>query len=318
MSNSFSLTCSQCGGQIQLPKGRTRIKCPYCGTEQVLTGEVAQQVQMEDVHTCPVCNKDDKLEKVSAIGMRDHSSRLAKILTLEEPNYLSAQKPEKDPARLQGLELLSPAQIEKQKQSVIAMWLIGCFGAFSFLMMLCGTSEFFVLAVVVSMPLFFHFYYRAKPFRLAVENPGAIRFASTMFLIIAAGVFIIMVIATPKLYLFFSVISGSFFWLSMILLKRWRFIAQKHPSNGSSNSNLTWYEKEANEKYQRALNAYERELQANQKLYNEHGRKLAVWSELYYCSRDDIVILPAEGLYAPARDMESFVNIQANRRNEKG
>jgi predicted RNA-binding Zn-ribbon protein involved in translation (DUF1610 family) len=315
MNDIFSLTCSQCGGQIQFPKGRTRIKCPYCGTEQVLTGEVAEQVQMEGVHICPVCNKDDKLEKVSAIVTREHYSPLAKILTLEEPNYLSAQKPEKDPVRLQGLELLSPAQIRKQKQAVTAMWLIGVFGAFSFLMMLCGTSEFFFLAVVVSMPLFFYFYYQASPFRLAVENPSTIRFASTMFLIIAAGVFIIMAIATPKLYLFLSVISGSFFWLGMILLKRWRFITQKYPSNGSSHSNLTWYEKEANEKYQRALNAYERELQANQKLYNEHGRKLAVWSELYYCSRDDIVILPREGLSANARDMETFVNIQANRRN---
>jgi len=39
MNNSFSLTCAQCGGQIQLPKGQTRIKCPYCGTEQVLPRE---------------------------------------------------------------------------------------------------------------------------------------------------------------------------------------------------------------------------------------------------------------------------------------
>jgi len=272
---------------------------------------------MEGAHICPVCNKDDRLKKVSAIVTREHYSPLAKILTLKEPNYLSAQKPEKDPARLQDLELLSPAQIEKQKQAVIAMWLVGCFGAFSFLLMLCGASEFFVLAAIVSMPLFFHFYYRARPFKLAVENPGTIRFASTMFLIIAAGVFIIMVIAAPKLYLFFSVISGSFFWLGMILLKRWRFITQKRQPNGSSNSNSTWYEKEANEKYQHALNAYERELQANQELYNDYGRKLAVWSELYYCSRDDIVILPAEGLYAPARDMETFVNIHANRRSGK-
>jgi predicted RNA-binding Zn-ribbon protein involved in translation (DUF1610 family) len=317
MNNSFSLTCSQCGGQIQLLKGRTRIKCPYCGTEQVLTGEIAQQVQMEGAHICPVCNKDDKLEKVSAIVAREHYSPLAKILTVEEPNYLSAQKPEKDPARLNDLELLSPAQIAKQKRAVTTMWLIGCFGAFSYLMSVCGGNEFFFLTAIVSMPLFFHFYYQASPFRLAVENPSTIRFASTMFLIIAAGVFIIMVIAAPKLYLFFSVISGSFFWLGMILLKRWRFITQKHPSNGSSHSNLTWYEKEANEKYQRALNAYERELQANRKLYSEHGRKLAVWSELYYCSRDDIVILPAEGLYTPAQDMETFVNIQASRRNKK-
>jgi len=317
MNNSFSLTCSQCGGQTQLPKGRTRIKCPYCGTEQVLTGEIAQQVQMEGAHICPVCNKDDKLEKVSAIVTREHYSPLAKILTVEEPNYLSAQKPEKDAARLQDLELLSPAKIEKQKQAVTAMWLIGGFSAFSFLMMLCGTSEFFILAIVVSMPLFFHFYYQANPFRLAVENPSTIRFASIMFLIIAAGVFILMVIAIPKLFLSSSVISGSFFGLGMILLKRWRFITKEHPSNGSSNSNLTWYEKEANEKYQSALNAYERELQANQKLYNDYGRKLAIWNELYYCSRDDIVILPAEGLYAPVRDMETFVNIQANRRNKK-
>lgn len=317
MTNTFSLTCSQCGGQIQLPKGRTRIKCPYCGTEQVLTGEVAQQVQMEGVHICPVCNKDDKLEKVSAIGMRERSSRLAKVLTLEEPNYLSAQKPEKDPARLRDLELLSPAQIAKQKQAVTAMWLIGVFGGFFFLMSICGASDFYILAAVVSMTLFLHFYYQASPFRLAIENPSTVRFVSIAFLTLSILTFIAMLVTGPNSYLFFAVTSGSFFALGMILRKRWRFITKEYPMNGSFNSNPTWYEKEANEKYQHALNAYERELQANQKLYNKHGRKLAVWSELYYCSRDDIVILPAEGLYAPARDMETFVNIQANRRNRK-
>lgn len=317
MTNTLSLTCAQCGGQIQLPKGRTRVQCPYCGTEQVLTGEVAQQVQMEGVHICPVCNKDDRLEKVSAIVAREHYSPIAKILTLEEPNYLSAQKPEKDPARLNDLELLSPAQIQKQKQAVTAMWVVGGFGTFFFLMALCGTSEFYILAAGVSMILSLHFYYQANPFRLATENPSTIRFASIAFLALSTLVFIAMLIVEADAYLFFAVTSGSFFALGMILLKRWRFITKEYPSNGSSRSNSIWYEKEANEKYQRELSAYERELQANQKLYHEHGRKLAVWSELYYCARDDIVILPAEGRYAPARDMETFVNIQANRRNRK-
>jgi DNA-directed RNA polymerase subunit RPC12/RpoP len=101
MNNSFSLTCSQCGGQIQFPKkGRIRIKCPYCGTEQVLTGEVAQQVQMEGVHICPVCNKDDKLEKVSAIVLRETRGRedrsiLAQMLTLSIPDYYDLSGPER-------------------------------------------------------------------------------------------------------------------------------------------------------------------------------------------------------------------------------
>ena len=183
-------------------------------------GRSCQRVQMEGVHICPVCNKDDKLEKVSAIVMREHSSHLAKTLTLEEPNYLSAQKPEKDLARLRDLELLSPTQIAKQKQAVTAMWLIGGFGAFFFLMSICGASDFYILAAVVSMTLFLNFYYQANPFRLANENPGTVRLVAIAFLTLCILVFIAMLVTGPNSYLFFAVTSGSFFALGMILMKR--------------------------------------------------------------------------------------------------
>lgn len=38
MTHTLSLTCSQCGGQIQLPKGRTQTKYSWRGVAHILLG----------------------------------------------------------------------------------------------------------------------------------------------------------------------------------------------------------------------------------------------------------------------------------------
>lgn len=94
MSKTLPISCANCGGQVVFPAGVTRSKCPYCGTDQILTGETARQVQQEGAPVCPVCKQNDRLEKVSAIVGKDsaaHPSKLAQWLRLSE---LSHPEPE--------------------------------------------------------------------------------------------------------------------------------------------------------------------------------------------------------------------------------
>lgn len=278
MNNSFSLTCSQCGGQIQLPKGRTRIKCPYCGTEQVLTGEVAQQVQMEGAHVCPVCHKDDRMEKVTAIVVREtrsseNRSFLAKMLMLRRPEHYDLSKPERyttnipsDPGPWNKLK--SPKEVLK-----IALWIIG--------LNLCYMYNYFFHWIDV--------------------------FPIETFL--CSGLIIVLAV----IWLSFALASLSM--SDVTQTEAW------HKFQQSQYLEALERQKKLDAEYQQEIQAYSKTIkektEINLALEKHHEQKLEVWRELYYCSRDDIVILPAEGLYAPARDMETFVNIQANRRSRE-
>ncbi len=94
MSKTLPISCANCGGQVAFPTGGTRAKCPYCGTDQILTGETARQVQQEGAPLCPVCKQNDRLEKVSAIVGKDstaYPSKLAQWLRLSD---LSHPEPE--------------------------------------------------------------------------------------------------------------------------------------------------------------------------------------------------------------------------------
>ena len=72
--------------------------------------------------------------------------------------------------------------------------------------------------------------------------------------------------------------------------------------------------RDAEDAYQREMVRYRKQLAFVQEQKKQQSEKNSIWLELYHCSRDDIVFLPAEGDSAPAKDMESFIDIQWNRR----
>ncbi|MHC1740285.1 MAG: hypothetical protein AB9897_04155 [Anaerolineaceae bacterium] len=59
--------CSSCGGSF----ADSYKFCPYCGREKPISQQMNVVAPLEDlVHACPVCHKNDKVEKVSVIYSR--------------------------------------------------------------------------------------------------------------------------------------------------------------------------------------------------------------------------------------------------------
>lgn len=97
MTNTLSLTCSQCGANIEIYGTSPKVKCPYCRAELFISPDVARQILQSAGLTCPVCGQIDQLQKVSVLILKETGqprSRMAKWLTLSEPEYRHAKMPD--------------------------------------------------------------------------------------------------------------------------------------------------------------------------------------------------------------------------------
>ncbi|MBM3151334.1 MAG: hypothetical protein FJZ96_03875 [Chloroflexi bacterium] len=74
MSEYVSRQCPNCGGQLSVSSNALSLKCEHCGVEHMIRRE-AGGVVLESYARCPVCNRNDKVEKVTAIlRSQTHSS----------------------------------------------------------------------------------------------------------------------------------------------------------------------------------------------------------------------------------------------------
>jgi predicted RNA-binding Zn-ribbon protein involved in translation (DUF1610 family) len=65
-SDLITLQCPNCGGKLQFAKNTTTLRCENCGAEH-LVRQGANGVFLESYAKCPICNRNDKAEKVSSI-----------------------------------------------------------------------------------------------------------------------------------------------------------------------------------------------------------------------------------------------------------
>jgi predicted RNA-binding Zn-ribbon protein involved in translation (DUF1610 family) len=66
MSDFISMQCPSCGGKLSVGSNAISLKCEHCGAEHMIRRE-AGNIILESYARCPVCNRNDKVEKVSAI-----------------------------------------------------------------------------------------------------------------------------------------------------------------------------------------------------------------------------------------------------------
>ncbi|MEA5076935.1 MAG: NADH pyrophosphatase zinc ribbon domain-containing protein [Anaerolineaceae bacterium] len=85
MNNDFiTLTCPSCGGKLEISSNTTSLKCPNCGNEHIVRRD-AGTVVLEWYARCPKCNRNDKVEKVTAIVAKEY--RDLSGVTIEKSNY---------------------------------------------------------------------------------------------------------------------------------------------------------------------------------------------------------------------------------------
>jgi len=69
MTDLGQLTCPTCGASLEASSNMGTIKCSYCGNEFSVR-QAAGSMYLETFARCPLCGRNDKVEKVSGIVSR--------------------------------------------------------------------------------------------------------------------------------------------------------------------------------------------------------------------------------------------------------
>lgn len=72
MADFITLVCESCGGKLHLTEQVNRFVCPYCGHEHLVKPSTDSMVSS---CACPVCGKDDQVQKLSSIVSAGTSSK---------------------------------------------------------------------------------------------------------------------------------------------------------------------------------------------------------------------------------------------------
>lgn len=91
MDDLITLSCPSCGGQLRLDSNTTNYTCYYCGQQHRLRVE-----DVEEYGRCPICRRNDKVEKVRAI--RHKEDRLSvRLAPPENPEKTLSYQPKAKP-----------------------------------------------------------------------------------------------------------------------------------------------------------------------------------------------------------------------------
>jgi len=95
MDDLITLSCPSCGGQLKLESNTTNYTCYYCGQQHRLRIE-----DVEEYGRCPICRRNDKVEKVRGIVLK-RGSLSSRLAPPEDPEKSFVYQPKPKPKPLQ-------------------------------------------------------------------------------------------------------------------------------------------------------------------------------------------------------------------------
>ncbi len=87
-SNTITMDCKKCGGQLKISPNAYILQCMYCGTQYLVRREFGN-VFLDSYAACPLCNRNDKVKKLSA--MANHNTPEHFFSPPSQPQYAPAE-----------------------------------------------------------------------------------------------------------------------------------------------------------------------------------------------------------------------------------
>jgi len=272
-----SLVCPSCGGTLKVAPNVNSITCQYCGTEHAIKHEMNGALALEAYARCPVCGRNDKAEKVSAvIASQTHEISGTEQKT-EEVTNAQGQKQvvvrdvpfTRRQVSVLGQRLAAPAPFDQSKfppfpqapkpaaknKGISAIVL----GSLSLIASLCGAG------LAISMLFQPETSYTRQEVNSIYVTFGAGAGAAVLFFLLGGGL-----------------LAGG-----ILLIVRGRKQAPL-----------------AMAQYQSQVDAVQQERTRMVKVYEQ---TVSRWNRLYYCSRDDCVFIPGENSSAPVSGMHEYL-----------
>jgi predicted RNA-binding Zn-ribbon protein involved in translation (DUF1610 family) len=78
MGDFITLSCPNCGGDLRVGKNISLLTCQHCGVQHLVRREAGTTL-LEAFARCPICNRNDRVEKVSAVVENQSSPVAAKL-----------------------------------------------------------------------------------------------------------------------------------------------------------------------------------------------------------------------------------------------
>ena len=151
MTDLISLSCPSCGASLQVSKDMTRAKCPYCGHENII--RVAGEKLLELHSQCPICHRNDRTKKVSAM-MSSASANRAYFAIPPKPDRPGAS-PISQPPRAPVQDFIKSNN--NLRIVFIVLWIFAFFSFLSAISNVRNNSGGFFFVIVFGLAGFFVF-----------------------------------------------------------------------------------------------------------------------------------------------------------------
>jgi len=275
MENLITLVCPTCGGKLKVSLNATTLICQHCGNEHMVKHEAGGALSLEAYARCPVCGRNDRSEKVSAVL----ASQTQEISGTEQKQQVVTDAQGKQRVSIQNVPFtrkqitilgqrlaasppLDPSHLPRfphpprppSRGWAIALLLGG---------IVVGLSS--VLIGFLSIILFAlerNTYFGSSNSALI----GLLLFVGTAFLflvgigMIVGGILIIKRTGQPNVF------ASARYWQQVEAVKR-----------------------------------------EHTRIINKHNRAIERWNQLYYCARDDCIYIPGENNSAPVDEMDGYL-----------
>lgn len=269
MADLISLVCPSCGGKLKIAQNATSMTCQHCGNEHMVKHDANGAIQLETYARCPVCGRNDRCEKVSAvIASQSHqiSGTETKTETIVNPQGQRVTVTKEVPFTRQQVSVLGQ-QLNAPQEPI--------------------TSDI--------MP---------KPPSQAGSIWAAIALGGVGLFLGAAG--LVCVFAGIMDMLSGNLNSNLEELLIVILSSLGLLFLAVVTIGGSAWVGIAGHKAKTRKQNEFEIKVKRIQLE-RQRIYEAWQRAFSRWKNLYYCARDDVVFIPGEGDSAPLQMLEDYL-----------
>jgi len=272
MSDFITMQCPSCGGKLAIGANALSLKCEHCGAEHMIRRE-ASGIILESYARCPLCNRNDKAEKVTAI-LRSQTHNMQGVTYQTQTTQVRvgnayipitrqvAVPVQSSQASELAKHLTPPSQPTPNRNFNVS----------------AGTSSVAITSAIISLLISgLLLLFLLSPIAGVVLTLGQKQW-------VALGLTVLGLLILGEIAL-------AFIGLTVLLF----FVAVPREN-----------QKNQEKKARAAARRQELQLRADEEI-SRWQRAIERWNRLYYCGRDDCIFLPGNNTYAPITHMIDYL-----------
>ncbi len=268
-NNFVTLTCPNCGAICKAVSNNTNFECEYCGSEFHYNSQT-KEISLESYAACPLCRRNDKVEKVSSIL----ASQIHHIeWTIKEKRAIQTD------GQFHIKEVYVPQSATQS--STLAKKII--------------EPQYRIIPPKPQEPTLFSIKEQqntGQNFQKLAIRIAAILFFSGLIL----GLISAVEVSRGGLFITFiliAIIVGAPIWF-------YGYVQLAIIEDPESLARLKKESKERQNAYLRLLKDWENQIEDNKRAKQN-------WEDLYYCYRDDCAFVPGSGKWTRIDNIPSYI-----------